>query len=153
MPADAGAKPVFSVPASWKEQPPGSMQLAKYVPTGAEDQAEITVAVLPGDGGGTIANVNRWRRQLGLAPSAKRELRAALQPLSVNGAEAYLVDLANPETQKRMLAAGVVRGEQSWFYKLTGERSGSRGRADGVRPVCGRRALCPLIVSSGCSVR
>jgi hypothetical protein len=116
-----GVKPDLDVPATWKALAPGSMQLAKYVPAGAEGKAEVTVAVLPGDGGGTAANVNRWRRQLGLAPWGETEVEGALQKLNVTGAEAYLVDLANPATQKRMLAAGVIRGGQSWFYKLTGD--------------------------------
>lgn len=114
-------RPAFAIPANWKEQSPGSMQLAKYVPVGAEEKAEITVAVLPGDGGGTVGNVNRWRRQLGLAPWSDAEVQQALRKLNVTGGESYLVDLANPATQKRMLAAGVVRGSRSWFYKLMGE--------------------------------
>jgi len=125
MPAIAGppptAKPTFTVPANWTEQTPGSMQLAKYVPAGASGKAEVTVAVLPGDGGGTGANVNRWRRQLGLEPWGEAALKTGVQPMKVDGAEAYLVDLGNPATQKRMIAVGVLHGGQSWFYKLTGE--------------------------------
>lgn len=115
------ADPAFTVPANWKVQTPGAMQLAKYVPDGADGKVEITVAVLPGDGGGTAANVNRWRRQLGLPPQAENELLAALKPLQVSGAETYFADLENPDTGKRMLAAGVLRGGRSWFYKCMGD--------------------------------
>ncbi len=121
-PSTAGSgKPAFTVPPTWKEQPAGQMQLAKFVPEAAAGKAEVTVAVLPGDGGGTAANVNRWRRQLGLPPWTEAEVKSAAQALKVEGADAYLVDLANTENQKRMLAAGVIRGGQSWFYKLMGE--------------------------------
>jgi hypothetical protein len=122
-PASPGSadQPAFTVPASWKAQAPGAMQLAKYVPEGAEGKVEITVAVLPGDGGGTAANVNRWRRQLGLPPLAEAELLAALKPLEVAEAETYLANLENPDTGQRMLAAGVLRGGRSWFYKCMGD--------------------------------
>lgn len=115
------AEPAFTVPANWKVQTPGAMQVAKYVPEGAEGKVEITVAVLPGDGGGTAANVNRWRRQLGLPPQAEAELLASLKPLQVSGADTYCADLENPDTGKRMLAAGVLRGGRSWFYKCMGD--------------------------------
>lgn len=114
-------EPAFTAPANWKVQAPGAMQMAKYVPEGAEGKVEITVAVLPGDGGGTAANVNRWRRQLGLPPQAETELLASLKPLQVSGAETYFADLENPDTGKRMLAAGVLRGGRSWFYKCLGD--------------------------------
>jgi hypothetical protein len=117
----AMGKPAFTVPATWKEQPPGSMQAARYVPEGAEGKADISVAVLPGDGGGKLGNVNRWRRQLGLEPLAEADLAASLSPLKIEGSESYLVDLADPATKRRMVAAAVLRGGQSWFYKLTGD--------------------------------
>jgi hypothetical protein len=113
--------PTFVVPARWKAQSPGPMQAAKYVPDGAEGKVEVTLAVLPGDGGGKLANINRWRRQLGQGPLAEGELASVASALNVPGAEAYLVDLRNPDTQKRMLAAAVVRGGRSWFYKLMGD--------------------------------
>jgi hypothetical protein len=124
-PAAAGGssagKPTFAVPPNWKEQAPGSMQAARYVPEGAEGKADVSVALLPGDGGGKLGNVNRWRRQLGLEPVAEADLAASLTTLKIEGAENYLVDLADPATKRRMVAAAVLRGGQSWFYKLTGE--------------------------------
>lgn len=120
--AQGGAvKPSFTVPATWKEQAPGAMQTARYVPEGAEGKADVSVAVLPGDGGGKLGNVNRWRRQLGLEPVAEADLAASLTALKIDGAENYLVDLADPASKRRMVAAAVVRGGQSWFYKLTGD--------------------------------
>lgn len=114
-------QPTFTVPATWKEQAPGAMQTARYVPEGADGKAEISVAMLPGDGGGKLGNVNRWRRQLGLEPLAEADLAASLSPLKIEGGESYLVDLAVPATKRRMVAAAVLRGGQSWFYKLTGD--------------------------------
>lgn len=120
-PAPTAGKPAFTVPATWKEEAPGAMQVAKYVPVGAEGKAEISVAVLPGDGGGELANINRWRRQLGLEPTTETDLAKLATALKVEGAQGYLVDITNDASQRRMIAAAVTRGGQTWFYKLTGE--------------------------------
>lgn len=121
LPAPTAGKPAFTVPATWKEEAPGAMQVVKYVPAGAEGKAEISVAVLPGDGGGELANINRWRRQLGLEPTSETDPAKLATALKVEGAQGYLVDITNDASQRRMIAAAVTRGGQTWFYKLTGE--------------------------------
>jgi hypothetical protein len=118
-PGGAG-KPGFTAPAHWQEQAPGSMQVARFVPQG-EGQAEVSVAMLPGDGGGTLANVNRWRRQLGLAPISEAELAKTVESRKIGDADGYWVDIQAPDSGRRMAAAAVLRGAQSWFYKLTGD--------------------------------
>ncbi len=124
-PAGAGAAaaglPRFQVPAHWQSRTPGSMQAARFVPQDAPDRADISVALLPGDGGGPLANVNRWRRQLGLAPLAEAEMAATLHKATFGGQPAYWVELDAPESGRRMIAAAVQQGDHTWFYKLTGE--------------------------------
>jgi hypothetical protein len=67
MPPAAGA-PQWEVPAGWQQQPPGSMVIGRFA-LGAQDaKAEVTVSSFPGDTGGLVANVNRWRGQVGLEP-------------------------------------------------------------------------------------
>lgn len=112
--------PKFTVPAHWQEQAPGSMQAARFVPRG-EGQVEVSVAMLPGDGGGTLANVNRWRRQLGLDPISEAGLVKTVESRRIGDADGYWVDLQAPDSGRRMVAAAVLRGAQSWFYKLTGD--------------------------------
>lgn len=130
-PASDAAKPVpsappspapsqfkWTVPADWKESKPGPMQQARFtVPEKDGAQAEVAVSVFPSDTGGTLANVNRWRGQLGLPPVDESGLASLVTPLSV-AANAVLVDLAHDD--KRMLAAIVPRDGIWWFYKLTG---------------------------------
>lgn len=124
-PAEAGAPsqalPRFHVPDHWQAQAPGAMQAARFVPRDAAERAEISVAVLPGDGGGRLANVNRWRRQLGMGPISETELAGTVQPLRSGAGAGYWVDIAAPEKGRRMVAAAVTVGDRSWFYKLSGE--------------------------------
>jgi len=112
-------QPQWTVPEGWQKVAPGQMQLAKFnVPAVEKAQAEVAVSVFPSDTGGTLANVNRWRRQLGLGDTDEAGLKDLVKPLEgAPGAE--LADLANGE--KRMLSAIVPRDGTWWFYKLSGD--------------------------------
>ena len=118
------SKPAWAVPAGWSEQTPASVQLARYTadaPGGAK--AEITVTVLSGDGGGLLANVNRWRGQLGLEPLDQAGLDKLAVRLDLDPASGSLVDMTAANKEKRMVAVTTVRGPQSWFYRLSGNEA------------------------------
>jgi hypothetical protein len=113
-----------TAPADWQQQSPAPMQAAKFTvaaPSGG--QAEITVVMLPGDAGGTLANVNRWRQQIGLGPVSEGELTQLVSPLEVAGAKGLQVDMTADKTKRRMVAAVVSRGAETWFYKLVGDEA------------------------------
>ncbi len=115
------AEPEFKwkVPEGWQTLPAGQMQVAKFaVPARDGAKAEVFVSVFPSDTGGALANVNRWRRQLGLDPVDEAGLKGFVTPL--DGAPgAILVDLKNDA--KAMLGAIVPREGRWWFYKLMGD--------------------------------
>jgi hypothetical protein len=122
----AGSKPKWQVPTEWKELPPGQMQVAKFaLPERSGAKAEVFVSVFDTDTGGTLANVNRWRRQIGLAEIQQNELKPLLSSLDPANPQAMLVDMTN--NNKRLLGAIVPRGGRYWFYKLQGD-------ADAVTP-------------------
>ncbi|HZI31084.1 MAG TPA: hypothetical protein VFF11_02015, partial [Candidatus Binatia bacterium] len=93
----------------------------------------VNVSSLNGDGGGLLANVNRWRRQLGLGPIAESDL-AKLQAIDTGSGKAALVDISgtNPADGKPMELIGVVLplGSDTWFYKLMGDASVVTGQKD-----------------------
>ncbi|MEE8467324.1 MAG: hypothetical protein V3T22_02655 [Planctomycetota bacterium] len=63
--ADAGTHYDYDLPAGWEELPTTSMRLVNLRPAG-DPGAECSLIFLTGDGGGLVANVNRWRGQMGL---------------------------------------------------------------------------------------
>lgn len=131
-PAPEKPQPKWTVPAGWQTNAPGQMQLAKFtVPAVEKAQAEVAVSVFPSDTGGMLANVNRWRRQLGLGDIDEAGLKDCVKPLEgAPGAE--LVELANAE--KRMLSAIVPRDGTWWFYKMSGDAPAvNAAREDFVR--------------------
>ena len=79
----------------------------------------VFVSVFGSDTGGTLANVNRWRRELGLRDIDDAGLPPMIAPLDPSEPEARLVDLTN--NNRRLVAAIVPRDGQYWFYKLRGD--------------------------------
>jgi hypothetical protein len=118
-------KPVWQVPSGWQEAPGGQFLVAKYLIKGSGDaQAAVNVSMSAGDGGGLLANLNRWRGQLGLKAVSEADLANQVQSLDVSGAKATLAEVSgtDPRTgqKSRLLAAIVPQGQQTWFYKLMG---------------------------------
>lgn len=108
-----------SAPADWKSLPPGSMQAARFaVPDVNGATGLVSVSVFDSDTGGTPANVNRWRRQIGLDALSPEQVAAAATPLDPRLPKAVLVDMTN-QTQQ-LIGAIVPHGAQWYFYKLTG---------------------------------
>ena len=109
----------WQVPEGWQTLPAGQMQVAKFaVPARDGAKAEVFVSVFPSDTGGTLANVNRWRKQLGLAPVDEADLKALVAPLDT-APGAILVDLKNDP--RALLGAILPREGRWWFYKLMGD--------------------------------
>ena len=122
--APSGDKPDWKVPAGWQEVAPGQMQLAKFVAAGdGGAKAETSVAMIPGDGGGPLANVNRWRKQIGLGPIEAGDLPKQTSTLDVGASKATVLDVTSSDKKKRLLAASVPRGNGTWFYKLMGDET------------------------------
>jgi hypothetical protein len=123
---NAPGKPAWQVPAGWQEQPPSQMILAKFlVGTGGAEKAEVTVSAFPGDMGGLLANVNRWRGQVGLDKVTQADLSKDVTPVDLAAGKAMLVDVTgvNPKTgqKARLIGAIVPREGRTWFFKLMGD--------------------------------
>lgn len=117
-----GSQLTWTVPAEWKDKPGSAMRKGSYAVPGPGGDADLAITAFPGDVGGDLANVNRWRGQLALPPIAAGELEQALERFSANGLEFAVVDLAQPagEKSQRMLGAIVPHDGATWFFKLSG---------------------------------
>ena len=123
----AGDKPAWTVPADWKEGQLAQFLVAKFVIQGTGDAtAAVNVSQLAGDGGGLLANINRWRAQLGQTPLTDADI-AKLPTIDASGAKATVADFSgvDPRSGKPSRLVGVVLplGGQTWFYKLMGDAS------------------------------
>jgi hypothetical protein len=114
----------WTAPASWQARPATAMRKATFIIPGATpgEQAELAVTAFPGDVGGNLANVNRWRGQLQLPPIEAAALPAALTHIDIGTLHVDLVELIGPESaqRKRVIGAIVPHNGATWFFKLTG---------------------------------
>jgi len=107
---------IWTAPPEWTPKSGSAMRKGSYAITGPEGAADLGITAFPGDVGGNLANVNRWRGQLGLPPV--ESLEGAVEALSANGLNMLVFDGANQGS--RMLGAIVPRPDETWFFKLTG---------------------------------
>jgi hypothetical protein len=113
----------WTAPAAWKPKPPSSMRRGSFeVGEGSGPLADLAITVFPGDVGGDLANVNRWRGQLDLPPIAEADLAPALQPVPGASLNIRVADLSGgpKDNPQRMLSAIVPHDGGTWFFKLMG---------------------------------
>ena len=140
----------WNAPPHWQPEPGQSAMLkGAYIAPNADGQtdpaaaARITLMSLPGDGGGALPNINRWRAQLGL-PALQSLDQQPVTRLNVNGSPGALLDLVGtppapdpanaPPGMPRLAAAAdgqptrtlvalVARPTETWFIKMSGPDS------------------------------
>lgn len=118
-----GAELRWTLPAGWKEgQGDGKFRYATFAPPG-KARLEVYVVRLPGPAGGELANVNRWRNQLGLAPLAEGDLAAARQRLKSGAGELAVYDFSSEGAaqRSRTIAGLTAAAGETWFVKMTGD--------------------------------
>jgi hypothetical protein len=110
-----GASLLWNAPSDWKTQPGGAMRKGSFATAGG---AEVAITAFPGDVGGVLANVNRWREQAGLEPVDAAGLDQATTGFESNGLHFILTDAsAGP---RPIVAALAPWNGATWFFKLTG---------------------------------
>jgi hypothetical protein len=135
-PTTASDAPKWTLPAQWTETAPRSTMIFKSfaVSGDAGAKADITVSFLQGEGGGVLANVNRWRGQLGQPQIDQDQLDGVLELVATAEGKATLVDFMGTDAKSgqpaRLVAAIVPHGEMTWFYKLMGNGKVVGGQKD-----------------------
>jgi hypothetical protein len=115
----AGPGLVWTAAADWQPKPASAMRKGSYaVPGEGGAAADLSITAFPGDVGGELANLNRWRGQVQLPPLADADLAGAVTRFQENGLDFALVDFAGG--QQRILGAIVSFGGDTWFFKLMG---------------------------------
>ncbi len=134
-PETAAEAPKWNVPAQWVEAAPRTMIFKSFSVAGAGGaKADITVSYFPGAVGGVLANVNRWRAQMGQPPVDQSKLDSITKTLATEDGKATLVDFTGTDAKTgqptRLVAAIVPRGGNTWFYKLMGDGKVVEGQKD-----------------------
>jgi hypothetical protein len=118
----------WTLPAGWTEKPASQMRVGSFSAKASNGrEADVSVVSLGGGAGGDLANVNRWRGQIGLPPLAADQLDAQSKWISPAKRRMRLVDYVSTEpsktdaTRTRIIAAIYAGDDATWFFKMTGE--------------------------------
>ena len=115
----------LKAPQHWQRQPPAPMRKASFVVQEADGaKVDISVTSFPGESGGLLANINRWRGQLGLDAVDAEQLESTIERRTLAGREFVIVDFANEQApadkKQRVIGAIVPASDETWFFKMTG---------------------------------
>ena len=115
----------WDLPQGWTLAEGDGMRYATLKP-GTSGKIDVSVIALAGNAGGELANVNRWREQMGLAPAQDEKALAAMRKTTKTSAgEVALFDFASPGTGKSRMLVGLLSAEDgnTWFMKMTGDEA------------------------------
>ena len=118
-PAPAG-NVTWQLPDGWKQASAAGAMRYATITLGAADgaTAELAVSHFPGDVGGDLENVNRWRQQVAMEPVDAAALAAQITKLTAGPQTLSLIDVTGPK--QRLIAGWTRHGADTWFFKLTG---------------------------------
>ena len=119
----AGAGLSWTAPAHWESKGAAGMRKGTItIPGEGGASAELAITAFPGDVGGDVANVNRWRGQIQLPPQSPDEVMRSIQRIEANGLKIGVVEMANSAgaNPTRVLGAMVPFEGSTWFFKVTG---------------------------------
>jgi hypothetical protein len=131
-----GGRLTWQVPEGWIEEPPSNtMRVAQYKVPGPGGDGECVVYYFgPGQGGGALANAQRWAGQFGQPDGSSsvdamtmKRLESTRRPVDiveVTGTyEGGMTGSAQPATPQEnyMLLGAIAEGPDApWFFKFTG---------------------------------
>ncbi len=131
VPPPRGGGLRWTLPAGWTESVGGQLRYATLKPPVA-GRIDASVVVLPGPAGGELANVNRWRNQIGLPPIDDAALAKARTVVKTKAGPLHVYDFTSAGEPRNRLVAGLTsaRGD-TWFVKVTGDAAAvGAARAD-----------------------
>jgi hypothetical protein len=111
----------YDLPAGWQPAPRDAISVASFTTADGPDKVKITITSAGGD---LLANINRWRGQIGLAPIGAADLASTVHKIDTLGVQADYVELIGPgEVAQSRTILGVMAAVpgQTWFVKLTGD--------------------------------
>jgi len=117
-PESLSERPKWLVPTGWVAvEPSGVLQVAAFAIPDVSGDTHMTVLKLNNYPYALLANVNRWREQVGLPPVESSFLKDISRPAkTASGDIGTAFQIVGKE--KSILAAAFTRGDTTWFFKL-----------------------------------
>jgi hypothetical protein len=109
----------YTAPEGWEDLPASGIRKANLKVTADTGSAEITILTFPGDVGGRLANINRWRGQVGLEAASPEDLPAYTEGYDISNHRGLYVRLEGAE--QSILGALLPFHNNTWFFKMIGD--------------------------------
>lgn len=112
----------WTAPAHWIAKPASAMRKGSFAVKDGDAEADLSITSFPGDTGGLLANLNRWRGQVSLQPLPADQLDANREHIDIGSLHVDVVDFAGSANgvPTRIVGAIVPVGSETWFFKLMG---------------------------------
>ena len=114
----------WAAPDHWAAKPLGPMRRGSFAAKNTAGEADCSIFVFPAATNPLLANINRWRGQVGLTPLTEAQLPTETITVESAGLSFAVVDLlgqqAGSENAVRVLGAVLYRGDEAWFFMLGG---------------------------------
>ncbi|MCE9583006.1 MAG: hypothetical protein K8T20_10970 [Planctomycetes bacterium] len=114
----------YSTPPGWTLEPePKPMRVATFHVVAGGLEGEVIISTLPSQSGSALANINRWRSQVGLGSisDAKSQKQVTVKLGEVEGVRMDFVGAAaGGQPAKSLLVVQATKGTSLWYFKLSG---------------------------------
>ncbi len=117
--ADSAPEIIYSAPTAWEALEPSGIRKANLKVDSDNGSAEVTILTFPGDVGGTLANINRWREQIGLDPATPETIGQFSEPYEIAGHQGLYIRLKG--RSQSVLGAILPFHGNTWFFKMIGD--------------------------------
>ena len=106
----------WNAPKHWTTGKPSSMRLASYNVPFNRGYADISITNFSGDGGGLLANVNRWRRQLNLEPQSLDQMNKSILIRSSALGDYKVIKIINDGNKESAFLCAILEIKQSTIF-------------------------------------
>jgi hypothetical protein len=89
-----GGPPTYTAPASARPGPQKAMRLVTFQFGPSNDPVDLYIS--DPFGGSLLENVNRWRKEVGLAEVAEADLPSVIKEIRLGDVTAYMMDFRGP---------------------------------------------------------
>ncbi len=113
----------YEAPDGWREEGRRPMRLVTFTVERDEKKIEILLSQLGPSAGSLVANVNRWRGQIGLGSADEGDINNDFKSIEVDGNEAKYIQIVAEDTNQVIFVVIVQRPDLTLFVKLTGDRT------------------------------
>jgi len=112
------ATPEWTLPEGWtRGEGETPARIATFLAPAGDATVEVAVTRFPGQVGGELANVNRWRSQLGRPPIEPEDLGREIERFSSPGFTGYVARIDADEQALLAVAIHDQGPDHTWFVR------------------------------------